>query len=576
MFVSISVLSAIVPAVSIWIINTKIINLIAYEKVGISQSLITFTIIYISLLLLDRIMVPASQIIQGILTDRFTANINLLLMNKANSFSGIRPFEDPSLRDQIQFVQREASFRPMNLLAFWSNMVRHGIIVLSMLALVGTLNPLILILIIATGIPQLISEYKFSKVTMDLSLAQSPDWRKMIYYQQIVTDNEYVKELRIWGIGNFFVQLYKATFKRIHEDLSKIRMSKLYTTAGNSIIGGLGIGIAFAYIIWLASSGKLTIGEVTLYVQAIIVLQSNLIAAAFGSTLFLESMGWMKKLFAILDLQDDSINTTNAQGELSLGFSEKYKISLQSVSFNYPFSSKTILNNISFDIEPGEFVALVGDNGAGKTTLVKLLTRMYDPSKGQIYVNGKNITMFEPEEFRKLFAVVFQDFGKFQLTLRENLALGNLPNIEDFEAIEKAAKKSLVSDFAESLPNKYDSLLGKQFEGGTELSGGQWQRIALGRAFMRDAPIMILDEPTASLDVNAEAEFHRQIRALTKDKTTLVISHRFSTVRMADKIVVLKDGEIVEIGNHSHLMNLNGHYASMYKTQADQYSESAV
>lgn len=568
---AISVINAVIPAVTI-MINTKIINIIAYQDINSKaiQHISILGVVYVLIILLERISNPASQILQGILTDRFTAEINLQLMYKANSFIGIRPFEDPTIRDLMQYVQSEASWRPMNLITFGSNVIRYGIIVISMFSLLINISPIIFLLIFLTSIPQLIAEYRFSRVTMDLTMAQSPDWRKMLYYQNVVMGEGSAKELRIWGIGDYFIKLYNETFKQIQGGLIKIRLNRLRSTIIYSIISGIGMGGAFIYIVWLAMQHKLLIGEVTLFIQAIIQVQVNIMTVFGSSALFLECMVWFEKLFQVLDIKDEM--AANRTKPISSGINKTcVKISLQEVGFNYPNSEKTVLKEITVDIEPGEFVAIVGENGAGKTSLVKLLTRMYDSTTGKILIDGIEIGDYSPESLRSMFAVVFQDFNRFQLTLRENIAFGDIRKNSEFVAIKEAAKKAFVTEFSSDLPFGYQTVLGTQFEGGVDLSGGQWQRVALARAFIRDAEILILDEPTSALDVRAEAEFHYQIRELAKGKTTLVISHRFSTVRMADKIIVLDGGVIREIGNHSDLMEKNGLYASMYQMQASQY-----
>jgi ATP-binding cassette subfamily B protein len=350
--------------------------------------------------------------------------------------------------------------------------------------------------------------------------------------------------------------------------MKKIRYKQTFYSCIFVALGVIGSGVCFWWVIEQALKGEFTAGDILLFSSTILITSQSLINVVEESSLLYDTLLYMKKFFNFL-----GIESKISSGDIALNLHDSnFDIEFKNVSFSYPKSKNLVLNNVNFSVKNGEKVALVGENGAGKTTIVKLLSRLYEVSSGEIFLKNKNINIYDINSLRQNYSVVFQDFAKFQLTIRENIGFGDLNMLNNDDVIAKIITSSGLQNVIERLPKGLDNMVGKNFEGGTEFSGGEWQKIAIARAMLRQAPLLILDEPTASLDARSEYEIFEKFVEMSKGKTVFLITHRLSTVKIADKVLVLKNGEIVETGNHYDLIKSNGYYAELYKMQAEKYS----
>jgi ATP-binding cassette subfamily B protein len=398
---------------------------------------------------------------------------------------------------------------------------------------------------------------------------QSPLRREMSYYNNLLTTDTYNKEIKLFTLGDFFIKLYRTLYNRYYIEARSIIVPRYLA----SFFWGLGSllvnGFIYLYIALQTVAGHITLGKLTFYSQAALSVGSSFQSLLSGISSTYENNLFINTLFEFLDYQPRIVSPPN--GLKPEG--DDLTIEFRNVSFTYPGreSAGAALRNVSFRIEPGEAIALVGRNGAGKTTIVKLLTRLYDPDEGQILVNGHDIREYDLAALRDRIGVIFQDYVTYWLSAARNIGVGSIAAIDDQEGVRVAAGKSGASAVIEKLPDGYETMLGKWFDSGQQLSGGEWQKIALARAFMRDASLLILDEPTSSLDPQAEYEVFARFRELTQGKSAIFISHRFSTVRLANRILVLENGGIRESGTHEELLALEGRYAELFSLQAEAY-----
>ena len=388
------------------------------------------------------------------------------------------------------------------------------------------------------------------------------------YLQRVLTQNAFVKEIRLFRLGNHLLNQWGEIRTKFNQQSENLARKYATVRGGAGILANVGFYAAYGWTIARTVRGAITIGDFTMYTGAFGQAQSTLQAILQSIAQTDEYNLYVSQYFEFLSLQPQVINPANPRpfpNPLRSG------LVLRDVSFTYPGAEKPTLKNLNLTVKPGESIALVGVNGAGKTTLLKLLTRLYDIDSGKIAIDGIGITEFELQDVRRNIGIIFQDFARYNLSVRDNIGFGNLAQRENFDRIQQAASDGGATETISQLDAGYDTMLGKIFSGGTELSGGQWQKIGLARAFMTSAPILILDEPTAALDAIAEYELFQRFRQLTKDKMTFFVSHRFSTVLMADRIVVLENSQIVEVGSHEELMANEGLYAKMFRLQASSY-----
>ncbi len=528
----------------------------------------------LGLMVLQSLQFRAQSLLKMLLGARLSVDINVMILRKAVSLD-LAHFEDPKFYDQLTRARREASSRPLGMVGDVLQLVQGVLQLVGYVGLLWTFSPLAVIVLIAAALPAAAGEVRFSRAAFRLRNFRAPESRRLNYIEYILGSDEHAKEVMVLGLGKALLDRYRSLGESLYQDDRKLAVRRAFWGYLLSLLATLAFYGCYGVIVGLAVAGKLSLGEMTLYVVAFRQGQQ-----AFQSTL--GSMGgiyehdlYMSNLFEFLAIPTVSGQLLlsaqpTAAGEGATG------IEFQGVSFKYPGETRFALRDVSLRIPAGQSLALVGHNGAGKTTFIKLLCGLYKPTEGKILVDGKDLATLPPDEIRRRIGVVFQDFGQYQFSVRDNVSFGAIAHAEDKPRIERALERGGADEFVRGFPEGIDALLGRWFHKGVELSGGQWQRIALSRAFMREeADILVLDEPTAALDAEAEHKVFERFRELTKGRTAILISHRFPTVRMADRIVVLEGGpdggHIAEQGTHSELIAQGGRYAGLFKLQAQGY-----
>ncbi len=478
-------------------------------------------------------------------------------------------YEDSKFYDTMHRAQGEAPYRPTSIVNGFIRTVQSSISLLAMVALLLSFHWIVAVILIAAALPGVLVKLKFSKVSWKWQRTRTETERKAWYKHWLLTSAGHAKELRLFGLGEHFRVMYMNLRAILRREILGIAKRRATADLATGAVATLLIYGSLAFIAKQAFAGLITIGGMVMYFGA---FQRGLgyLKGLLGSLAGLyESNLFLSNLFDFLDIEPSIIDPSEPE---IFPPSIVDGIVFNHVNFNYTSSDKKVLDDVSLRINPGEMLALVGENGSGKTTFVKLLCRLYDPVSGSVSIDGTSIKDFRVEDHRSNIGVIFQDYARYHLTAAENIRLGDIKHSPDDSVIRLAAEAAGADAMIENLPDAYDTVLGRSFKGGMQLSIGEWQKIALARAFIRDAPIVVLDEPTSALDAKAEHALFVKFRELVQGKTSLIISHRFSTVRMADRIAVMDKGRIIEHGTHEELMEINGKYREMYKIQASAYN----
>lgn len=502
-----------------------------------------------------------------VLKDRFSIHANGVLIQQAIRLD-LSHYELPEFHDTLSRAQQSGSDYPVRILGTLTGLLGQLVSFVSSIALLLRFSPWVMLLLLATSVPALWASVKYSGRRFWLSRSQTQAGRRADYLQRVLTQNAFAKEVRLFRLGDYLLQQWAEIRRRFNNESAFLarRFATVRGLAGT--VANLGYYSAYGWTIVRAVQGTITIGDFTMYsgafAQAQNVLQQILqsIAQTYEYNLY------VSQYFEFLDLTPKVVEPAEPK---PFPNPIRQGLELRNVSFTYPGAKEPTLENLNLRVQPGESIALVGVNGAGKTTLLKLVTRLYDPTEGEITVDGVSLSEMALEELRRNIGVIFQDFARYSLTAQDNIGFGDLSRRDDLGQIETAAAAGGATELIEGLDKGYETILGKIFAGGTDLSGGQWQKIGMARAFMSSAPILILDEPTAALDAIAESELFERFRRLTEGRITFFVSHRFSTVRMADRIVVLENHRIIEIGSHAELLEKRGLYAKMFHLQASSY-----
>ena len=502
----------------------------------------------------------------AVFADRFTLHISTRVMEHASSLD-LAAYEDPHFYDKLERARAQATDR-LNMIQAMGRILQQMVTAASLSVSIFLFSPWLLLILIACVIPAFLGESHFAFLGYSLNLRQTPVRRQLDYLRVLAASKEGAKELKLFGLGRFFTGQFSELSVGIYQQNVALARRRLLAASVLSMLSTIGYYGAFALVVYKTGTGELTVGMLTFLAGAIAGASTNIqtIFSLFSSiadqSLFLTALFDFFKVQPQIRSKPDAIP---APRPIRQGFE------FVNVSFSYPGRSRRVLDGLNLRVEPGERIALIGENGQGKTTIVKLLTRLYDPTEGKILLDGVDLRDYNMEDLCSQIGVIFQDFMRYEMSASSNIAVGRIEDFPNRVKIEVAAEKSLAHAVIQKLPLRYDQMLGRRFEGGVDLSGGEWQKLALARAYLRDAQLVILDEPTSSLDARSEAEVFQRFAELTNSKMALLISHRFSTVRMADRILVLEDGKIAEQGNHKNLVAAGGLYSGMFNLQAAGY-----
>jgi ATP-binding cassette, subfamily B, bacterial len=503
---------------------------------------------------------------QSLLRAQLGQRVNVMILEKALTLD-LGHFEDSEFYDKLTRARREASTRPLSLVTRTFGLVQNGISLASYAALLSHFSPWAVVVLMLAGLPAFIAETKFSGDAFRLFRWRSPETRMQIYLETVLAREDHAKEVKLYGLGPRLLERYRDIFRRLYKEDRSLTIRRDAWGFGLGLIGTVAFYSAYAWIAVSTVRQAITLGQMTMYVALFRQGQSAVSAILSAVGGMYEDNLYLSTLYEYLETPVPAPAGAATKGPLPHD-----GIRFEDVSFTYPGAEQPALEHITLHLVPGGSLALVGENGSGKTTLIKLLTRLYQPTSGRILLDGHDLAEWEEEALRQRIGVIFQDFTRYQMLVGENVGAGDERYFEDESRWREAAEKGMASAFIDTLPAGYQTQLGKWFKDGRELSGGQWQKIALARSFMRTrADILVLDEPTAAMDAQAEADIFEHFRQLAKDRITILISHRFSTVRMADQIAVLDRGRIVERGSHEELMRLDGRYAHLFALQARAY-----
>jgi ATP-binding cassette, subfamily B, bacterial len=556
------VVAALIPVAILWVSNLIVDHVVAKSYHGIWGLLWVEFGLAAGSAILGRIIDHCD----ALLAEQFTKHMSLRIMTHCTRLD-LASFEDPVFADKLERARQQSTGR-LDMLSGLGRLTQLSVTVVSLSLGILYFSPWLLLLLIGSTIPAFLGESHFAFLGYSLSHVLTPFRRELDYLRQLGASATGVKEIKIFGLGPYLTDRYREIAEECVRKIRALQNKRLWVSILPAIVGSAGYYGAYLVVVFQALSGKITVGQLTFLAGALAGTTNNIQTAfsTFSSiadqSLYLTDL---LEFFAVEPKIRAPKRPLTAPRKILNGFE------FRNVSFRYPGAGRTIIQDLDFRLEPGERVALIGENGEGKTTIVKLITRLYDPTRGRILLEGYDLRKYRIEDLNRRVSVIFQDFMRFEMTAGENIGLGGVEHIYDRERISISAQKGMADEVVAKLDHGMDQLLGRRFEGGVDLSGGEWQKIALARAYMRDAQLLILDEPSAALDARSEAEVFTRFADLTEGKMALIISHRFSTVRMADRILVLKNGAISEQGTHDQLMAGGGHYASMFDLQAAGY-----
>lgn len=571
----ISVLNGVLPVITAWI-GALLINVLAEAYVASTSGVpIPFGEI-MGILSLEFICIFARSLISHLNTlvtrisgEMVTNHVKVMMMEKAKTVD-LQSYDKPDFYERLENAQREAGMRPIQIINATFTTISTIISMISFVGILFAISPIAPVIILVLALPSAWITYAYRKKSFNYVRHRSKDRRQLNYYSGLMTNKDLVKEIRLFGLADTFTDRYNNIFKNYFKGLRKIYVKEGGWNTAISLASAFVNCLLFLYVAKKVWQGALQVGDYSLYTGALNSIASGVTSLIAATSTIYEGTLFIDNLICFMEERQTISPLSSMPIEPKRHIS--HKIEFRNVSFAYPGTDKYVIKNLSAVIEPGSTVALIGINGAGKTTLIKLVTRLYDTTEGEIFIDDINIKAYEPAALYRMFGIIFQDFGKYAVTVKENIAFGEIEKEFDFDRVQSAAEQSNAKSFINRLPSGFDTPLMRYFEdNGIELSIGQWQKLSIARAFYSDSDILILDEPTASLDALAEQEIYDQFDKLRKDKTTIFVSHRLSSATTADVIFVLDHGELVERGSHQELMQAKGTYYKLFSTQAGRY-----
>jgi ATP-binding cassette subfamily B protein len=575
LLILLQLLEAAIPIGSAWLAKLLFDQvaqaIVAGTATGLPSRLIPLLAAQVTLTVIGQQIQPLASYCNGELSRQLTLRVQATVYQKINSLAGLASFEDPAFHDTVQLGVQGAQMGPSQALSILTSLLSSLVSIGGFLGILLAFNPLLAGLVGLAMLPQLVAQFKLGRQRFDLAFENSPKLRQASYYGMLLSSPPFAKELRLFGLADHFLAMFVRRHEQVYASQRAQQRRELRWESLLALLGSLVGGAAFVAVVVSAAGGRLTLGDVTLYLGAVAALQIALgmLVMALGN--LNECLLFHAHYQKLLALRDPLAQLGPPRPVPPL----RHAIELRDVSFRYGPGHPWVLRKVNLCLPAGQSLALVGLNGTGKTTLVKLLTRCYDPSEGQILWDGIDIRHFAPAEFRRRLGAIFQDFARYELSAYDNIALGDVERYGEQEAVRAAARTAGVDRALAALPSGYQTMLSRWLSEdgqGVDLSGGQWQKLATARMFMRqEAELLILDEPTAALDAEAEYELYQRFVELVAGRTTLLISHRLSTVRMASQIAVLADGAVSELGSHEELLTADGRYAALYRMQASQY-----
>ena len=536
------------------------------------NAVIFLAVLQLAIFALIAFLSTVRNITQQLLQNSVSMRIQLMVMEKAASLD-LAFYEDPASYDLLRRAQTDSINRPVMMISSAFGLLQTGLTFISMIALLIGVSPLLALIALISPIPAFIADTRYGWRGYNIARWGSRLLRRMTYLVTLLTTDTYAKEVKLFGLGGYFIDRYRLIGNAFYGSQRR-QVARRYSVGflwGN--LSTVATSVTYLYVALQAIAGRLTLGDLTLYTTAAQSVQNSIQGILSGFSSMYEHNLYLSNLF---ELMATETKLPVPSHPVPVPVPLRGELRFEHVTFAYPDAKENALDDLSFTIAPGETVAIVGRNGAGKTTLFKLICRLYDPVEGRILVDGVDIRDYEPDQLRAQIGGMFQDYVAYQATAAENIGLGNLSHLADREAVARAGQQAGADSLIAGLPAGYDTALGKWFDAGVNLSGGEWQKVALARAFMRDARILLLDEPTSALDAQAEYDLFERLRTLTRGKTAVYISHRFSTVRRADRILFLEHGQLVEQGTHEQLMRLSGRYARLFRLQASAYTGEEI
>lgn len=557
--------AGVVPVATLFVPNLIIQDIVDLtHKKPLPGNFWWLVVIEFGLAALGAVLSRIMDYTDTVLADRYTKYISVRVMEHASHLD-LERYEDPDFYDKLERARVQATDR-LATIRMMGQLLQQVVVTITMAGSIIFYAPWLLLILVASVIPTFAGETHFAFLHYALNFKQTPARRQIDYLRVLGASKESAKELKLFGLGAFLTARFRKLSDQILDEDISLAKRRFWATTALSLLGTVGYYATYAIVIYRTVLGRYNIGTLYFLTGAIAGASSNI------QTVFSTFSGLADQALFMSDLIEFfKVKPKTQSGSLPAPRPIRRGFEFKDVSFAYPGTTRQVLSHLNFVLEPGERIALIGENGQGKTTIVKLMTRLYDPTEGEILLDGIDLREYDLEDLSREIGVIFQDFMRYEMTAAENIAMGKVEYSEANEKIEGAAQKSGAHGLIQGLPGGYQQMLGRRFESGVDLSGGQWQKIALARAYLRDAQVLILDEPTASLDARSEHEVFERFAELTAGKMALLISHRFSTVRMADQILVLENGQIAEAGSHHDLMVQGGRYSQMFELQASSY-----